>query len=90
MVKEEPQTAMNKSYKVFPSEKCLYSTEISVNHRLHSKDAPVYACLFQPDDWDSTLLYPFLVAGAKRMKPKLVEYAKNQLPGGRYWEPEPA
>ena len=24
------------------------------------------------------------------MKLKLTEYARNQLPGGRYWEPEPA
>ena len=41
MVEEEPQTAMNMLYKVFPSGARLYSTEISVNHRLHSKDAPV-------------------------------------------------
>ena len=89
MIEEEPQTAMNKSYTVFPSETRLYSSENSVNHRLHSKDVPVYARLFQPDDWDCTLLHPLLVAGATKMKLKLTEYAKNQLPGGRYWEPEP-
>ena len=90
MVEEEPQTAMNKSYKVFPSEARLYSSESSVNHRLHSQDVPVYARLFQPDNWDCTLLYPLLVAGATKMKLKLTEYARNQLPGGRYWEAEPA
>ena len=40
---EEPQTAINKLYKVFPSEERLYSTKIPVNHRLHSKDVPVFA-----------------------------------------------
>jgi hypothetical protein len=90
MVEEAPQTAMNKLYKVFPSEVRLYSSESSVNHRLHSRNIPVYARLFQPDEWDCTLLYPLLVAGTTKMKLKLTEYARNQLPGGRYWEPEPA
>ena len=90
MVEEDPKSVMNKSYKVFPSEERLYSTKITVNHRLHSKDVPVHTRVFQPDDWDGTLLYPLLVAGATKMKQKLSEYAKNQLPGGKYWEPEPA
>ena len=90
MVEEDPNTVMNKSYRVFPSEERLYGTKFSVNHRLHSKDVPVHARLFQPDDWDGTLLCPLIVAGAIKMKQKLSEYAKNQLPGGRYWEPEPA
>ena len=81
MVEEEPQTAMNKSYRVFLSEARLYSSENSVNHRLHSKDAPVYARLFQPDNWDCTLLYPLLVAGATKMKLKLTEYAKISCQG---------
>ena len=55
---EEPQTAMNKLYKVYLSEEHLYCTEISVNHRLHSKDAPFYTILFDPDN--SNLLYPLL------------------------------
>ena len=40
-------------------------------------------------DLDGTLSYP-LIAGAMKMNQKLSEYAKNQLPGGSYWEPEPA
>ena len=34
MVEEAPQTAMNKLYKVFPSEARLYSSETCVNHRI--------------------------------------------------------
>ena len=48
---EAPQTTMIKLYKVFPSEARLYSSENSVNHRLHSKNIPVYARLF---NWDCT------------------------------------
>ena len=34
------------------------------------------------------LLYPLLFAGAAKMKEKLCTYARTQLPGGMYWEPE--
>ena len=89
MVEEDPTMAMNESHQVFPSEARLYGSNVSVNHRLHGKAMPVHARLFQPDVWGDTL-YQLLVAGARKMKLKLIEYAKNQLPGGRYWEPEPA
>ena len=46
-------------------------------------------CLFREDRWDSTLTYPLLTAGVVEMKEKLCMYAKNQLPGGKYREPEP-
>ena len=46
--------------------------------------------LFEQDEWDTSLLYPSLVAGIAEMKEKLSTYAQNQLPEGKYWEPEPA
>ena len=46
--------------------------------------------LFEQDEWDASLLYPLLTAGIAQMKEKLGTYAQNQLPGGIYWEPEPA
>ena len=39
-------------------------------------------------DCDTSVLYPMLVAGAAKMKEKLCTYAQQQLPGGRYWNPE--
>ena len=51
---------------------------------------PIEDRIFTIDEWDSTLLYPLLTAGATEMKEKLCTYAKDQLPGGKYWEPEPA
>lgn len=44
--------------------------------------------MFKDDEWDSSLLYPFLAAGALVMTEKLCTYAQTQLPGGKYWEPE--
>jgi hypothetical protein len=38
---------------------------------------------------DGTLLFPLLAVGAAEMNSKLMTYAKNQLPGGKYWNPEP-
>ena len=42
MIEEDPKTVMNKSYEAFPSEQCLYSTKVSLNHRIHSKNAGAY------------------------------------------------
>ena len=90
LVEDDPNVAMDKDFRVFVSEERLYSScNKVVNHRIRSKNASIYARIFQPDDWDSSLLYPLLVAGATKMNDKLIHYAKNQLPGGKYWEAEP-
>ena len=76
--------------KVFISEERLYGDDKRVNHRLHSRYKPVEEQIFKVDEWDGTLLLPLLAVGATEMNSKLITYAKNQLPGGKYWNPEPA
>ncbi len=90
MIEDDPEAAMDKNHRVFVSEERLYGNDKSVNHRIRSKNMLIHTRLFQPDEWESSLLNPLLVAGATAMKNKLSNYAKNQLPGGKYWEPEPA
>ena len=87
-VEHNPQTAMDKEFKVFPSEERLYGIEKKINHRLHPMYKPVEQRLFEQDEWDASLLYPLLTAGIAQMKEKLGTYAQNQLPGGKYWAPE--
>ena len=81
IIKEDLNTVMNKSYKVFPFEDCLFGTNFSVNH---CKDVPVHARLFQPDDWNGTIVYPLVVAGAIKMNQKLSEYpTRGKVPRTR-------
>ena len=87
MVEDDPKAAMNKDHRVFVSEARLYGYNKVLNHRIR-KSAVIFAQLFEPhaDDWDRTLIY--LATGAAKMNEKLSHYAKNQLPGGKYWEPD--
>ena len=89
-VEHKPHLINDKELKVFISEERLYGSEKSVNHRLHSKYKPVEERIFKEDEWDGSLLFPLLAVGASEMNKKLTTYAKNQLPGGKYWSPEPA
>ena len=45
---------------------------------------------FASNTWDRDLLYPITADGAVAMSSKLCTYAQNQLPGGMYYDPEPA
>ena len=75
MVQEDPSSVVDKGYKVFMSEERLYGADPAINHRIRKKSVVIlYSQLFQPDDWDSTLLYPLLAAGAAKMKEKLSNY----------------
>ena len=67
-VEHNPQTALNKEFKVFPSEECLYGDNKKVNHRLHPMYGPIEDRLFTNDELDSTLLFPLLTAGVAEMK----------------------
>lgn len=89
-VQLNPHVINDKELKVFISEERLYGDEKSVNHRIHSKYKPVEERLFKEDEWDEGILFPLLAAGASEMNNKLTTYAINQLPGGKYWNPEPA
>ena len=84
-VENHPEVVMDKDYRVFRSAESLYGDNKKLNHRHHSKSQAVYEKLFVQSD--SGTLYPLLAAGAVKMREKLLTYAQNQLPGGKYWNP---
>ena len=90
VLETQPETILDKNYEVFKSEKRLYGDEKKVNHRCHEKSKCVHKQLFVSDTWDKHLLYPIIANGAATMKTKLCSYAQHQLPGGVYYNPEPA
>jgi len=75
-------------YMVFPSEQRLYTQQSKQNHRKHKATRAVYIRLLTSDEWDKTLLLPRVTAAATAMKEKLVSYKQDQLPGGKYWDPD--
>lgn len=75
---------------VFHSEKRLYSSDTTFNHRLRPQTKIIEPVLFSQDSWDLDVMYPLVVSGAKSMESKLSLYAHSQLPGGIYWNAEPA
>ena len=85
-IEKDPEVAMNKDYQVFVSENRLYGDNKATNHRLHLKSQPYHKCIFERDEENSELLQ-ILCAGAGTMRAKLCDYAKNQLPNGKYWNP---
>ena len=88
LLQECPETIMDSDYRVFTSEALLYGDK-KFNHRARSKSILIQRYVFKEEEWDKTLLYPLLIAGAKSMENKLNTYAQSQLPGGIYWNPEP-
>ena len=88
-IQQYPDTILDSQYQVFRSERRLYGDDARVNHRLHEKLKPAYKCLMRSETWDQELLYPLIVSGAAAMETKLCEYAKDYLPGGLYWNPNP-
>lgn len=48
----------------------------------------MYEALFDSLAVDSDCLTALLIAGCFKMKAKLSSYAHDQLPGGRYWDPD--
>ena len=88
-IQQHPDTILDGQYQVFRSERRLYGDDRRVNHRLHKKVEPAHKCLLKSEVWDRDLLYPLIVSGAAAMEIKLCEYAKDYLPGGLYWNPDP-
>ena len=81
---------MDKNYEVFRSEKRLYGSSSKVNHRCHKNVDKVYDKVFEETGDKSSTLPPMIVSGVTKMKEKLVAYAEKHLPGGKYWNPDPA
>ena len=84
----QPEQALDPNYMVFPSEQRLYTQQSKQNHRKHKATRAVYIRLLTSDEWDKTLLLPRVTAAATAMKEKLVSYKQDQLPGGKYWDPD--
>lgn len=87
-VEHYPEVVLDANYKVFQSEVRLYGESKVINHRLHPRSPAIYKKLFEPSEIDCAVVYPLLAAGALKMREKLCTYAKDHLPGGRYWSPE--
>ena len=73
---------------MFLFEERLYSLDENLNHRTRSRNIAIYTRLFEPDEWNESLLCPLIASGAKKMEEKLADYAKAHLPGGKYWNPD--
>ena len=83
---KDPDVVFERNYPVFPSERRIYGTNNKLNHRL--KSPVVYDALFEDVKVDASYLQALLVKGATTMQEKLCSYAADQLPGGRYWNPD--
>lgn len=88
-IEKDPKVVLNKACKVFLSEERLYSADENLNHRIQNINIPMYARLFEPDEWNECLLCPLIAAGTRKMEEKLADCAKAHLPGGKYWDPNP-
>ena len=64
-------------------------TAAKLNHREHTPYHHISERLFEKDEWDDSMLLTRLSHGCKSMADKLLTYARDHLPGGRYWDPEP-
>ena len=85
-VMKHPDVVFKQNYPVFSSEKRIYGTDSKLNHRL--KSPIVYDALFEDVKVEASYLQSLLVKGATTMQEKLCSYAADQLPGGRYWNPD--
>lgn len=85
-VMRDPDIVFKQDYHVFTSENRLYESDSKVNHRFNSSF--VYDVLFHNGEVEMTYLCTLIVKGATAMKEKLCSYAADQLPGGRYWDPD--
>ena len=87
-VEEHPEVALDPDARVFPTETRQYGEDKNLNHRMHPPYEIIEDIVFSKSANDEDLLQ-LLASGASKMKAKLSTYAKNQMPGGKYWDPEP-
>ena len=89
-IQKVPESILDRELCIFKSEKRLYSNDPAFNHRVRQNfqlfQDSVFSC---NDEEDCTALFQLVVDGAGAMECKLSDYAKSQLPGGIYWDPDP-
>ena len=62
---KDPKIALNKTCQVFLSEKQLYGSDEKLNHRIRSRNVPMYSQIFEPDESTESLLCSLLEAGTR-------------------------
>ena len=67
-VEHDPETAMNRNFEVFVSEKRLYGNDKKVNHHLHASYEVVEGKIFSEDATDKRLLHPLLKSSHHMLK----------------------
>ena len=82
-----PEEILNPSLRVFPSEPRLYEDN-KISHRKHPGNSDLYKQLFSVNDTDREFMLRKVKAAAFPMKEKLKAYKCDQLPGGKYWNPD--
>ena len=88
-IEENPSAVFDKCVQVFGSEPALYD-DGKLNHRHKPENTAIYSHLLQKDsDALSEMTMERISRGARSMRDKLKSYAKDQLPGGKYWDPPP-
>ena len=88
-IEENPCAVFDECVQVFGSEPALYD-DGKLNHRRKPENIAIYSHLLQKDsDVLSEMTMQRISRGAKSMRAKLKSYAKDQLPGGKYWDPPP-
>ncbi len=91
-VQKDPAVVLNKDHRVFLSEPRFHSDDNRINFRIRKKSQCVFDHLFLSNasngDTNDEMLDK-LSCGAGQMREKLHAYASTQLPGGKYWDPEP-
>ncbi len=88
-LESNPEIIADRELKVFVSEKVLYTAEHKLNHRSHHSYQCIQDAIFK-NILDNDKLLSCIKNGAVMMKEKLLSYGRDQLPGGRYWNPDDA
>ena len=71
LLSAKPEVLIDPEFKVFKSEKMLYSQTSKLNRRLNRSYTPVLKKLFEHQDSDQTVLFPMICVAAKAMLLKL-------------------
>ena len=87
-VSASPSILLDRDRSVFTTEPRLYSTDVSLNHRLASNYLPVRDVLYDTEH-NSRTLHVLIKTAVSAMSEKLRSYNEDHLPEGRYWDPSP-
>ena len=61
-----------------------------MNHHQHKNVKAVYSKLFTESGNESSIFFPMIVNNVASTRESCCHNAEKHLPGGEYWNPEPA